>query len=51
VYIPETAEQQSTTALPSPKFTGEVIVTIPDQGVPDPVKIELAPVKFPPPDK
>jgi hypothetical protein len=42
VYIPETDEQKSRTGLPSPTFTGEAIVTVPDQGVPDPARIELA---------
>lgn len=47
VFIPETAEQMRSTGEVPPAFEGEAVVTVPEQGVPDPIKIQLAPFKFP----
>jgi hypothetical protein len=47
VFIPETEEQRHSTGIVPPAFEGEVLVTVPEQGLPAPVKIPLAPFKFP----
>jgi uncharacterized protein (TIGR03067 family) len=47
VYIPETEEQRHSTGIVPPGFEGEVLVTVPEEGLPEPVKIPLAPFKFP----
>jgi len=46
VYIPETEEQRHRTGWRTPAFEGEVLVTVPEEGLPEPVKIQLAPWKF-----
>lgn len=47
VFIPETEQQRHSTGIVPPAFEGEVLVTVPDQGPPEPVQIPLAPFKFP----
>ena len=47
VYIPETETQRRSTGIVPPGFEGEALVTVPEQGLPEPVKIQLAPFKFP----
>jgi uncharacterized protein (TIGR03067 family) len=47
VFIPETAEQRRSTGIVPPGFEGEALVTVPEEGTPEPVKIPLAPFKFP----
>ena len=47
VFIPETEQQRFSTGIIPPAFEGEVLVTVPEQGLPEPVKIPLAPFKFP----
>ena len=47
VYIPETEQQRRSTGEVPPGFEGEALVTVPEEGVPEPVKIPLAPFKFP----
>ena len=47
VYIPETEEQRHSTGIIPPGFEGEVLVTVPEEGLPEPVKIPLARFKFP----
>jgi hypothetical protein len=47
VFVPEAELQRHSTGIVPPAFVGEVIVTVPAQGLPEPVKIPLAPFKFP----
>jgi len=47
VFIPETEQQRRSTGIVPPGFEGEVLVTVPEEGLPEPVKIQLAPLKFP----
>jgi len=47
VYIPETESQRRSTGIVPPGFVGEALVTVPEEGLPEPVKIQLAPWKFP----
>jgi hypothetical protein len=46
VYIPLTEEQNRSTGIVPPGFEGEVLVTVPEEGSPEPVKIPLAPWKY-----
>ncbi|HSH93720.1 MAG TPA: carboxypeptidase-like regulatory domain-containing protein [Roseimicrobium sp.] len=43
VFVPETQEQQYSTGIVPPAFVGEVVVTVPENGKPEPVKIALKP--------
>ena len=43
VYVPETEEQMHRTGRVTPGFVGEALVTVPEEGLPEPVKIQLAP--------
>jgi len=47
VYVPETAEQRRSTGIVPPAFEGEALVTVPEEGLPEPLKIQLAPFKYP----
>jgi len=47
VFIPETEQQRRSTGIVPPGFVGEALVTVPEEGLPEPVKIQLAPFKFP----
>jgi uncharacterized protein (TIGR03067 family) len=47
VFIPETEQQGRSTGIVPPGFEGEVLVTVPEEGLPEPVNIQLAPFKFP----
>jgi uncharacterized protein (TIGR03067 family) len=47
VFVPETEQQRRSTGIVPPAFEGEALVTVPEQGLPEPVKIQLAPFKFP----
>ena len=49
VFIPETPQQQCSTGIVPPAFTGEAPVIVPEQGLPAPVTIPLTPFKFPAP--
>ncbi|MCX5653395.1 MAG: TIGR03067 domain-containing protein [Planctomycetota bacterium] len=46
VYILETEEQRRSTGIVLPGFEGEALVTVPEEGLPEPVNIQLAPFKF-----
>ncbi|MCX5676799.1 MAG: TIGR03067 domain-containing protein [Planctomycetota bacterium] len=47
VFVPETEQQRRSTGIVPPGFVGEALVTVPEEGLPEPVKIQLAPLKFP----
>ena len=47
VFVPETEQQRRSTGLVPPAFEGEAQVTVPEQGLPEPVKILLRPFTFP----
>jgi uncharacterized protein (TIGR03067 family) len=47
VFIPETESQRRSTGIVPPGFEGEALVTVPEEGAPEPVKIQLAPWKYP----
>jgi hypothetical protein len=42
LFVEETPEQRMHTGLVPPGYTGEALVTVPEAGAPEPVKIELA---------
>ena len=47
VFIPETEQQRRSTGIVPPGFVGEALVTVPEEGLPEPVKIQLAPFRYP----
>ena len=47
VFIPATEEQSRSTGIVPPAFEGEAFVTVPEEGLPEPVKIPLAPWRYP----
>jgi len=47
VFIPETEQQRRSTGIVPPGFVGEALVTVPEEGLPEPVRIQLAPFTFP----
>lgn len=47
VFIPETEQQRRSTGIVPPGFVGEALVTVPEEGLPEPVKIQLARFKYP----
>jgi beta-lactamase regulating signal transducer with metallopeptidase domain/protocatechuate 3,4-dioxygenase beta subunit len=48
VYVPETQEQRVSTGIVPPAFEGQSIVTVPENGRPELVKIELRPWTYHP---
>lgn len=50
VFIEETPEQRHRTGIIPPGFEGEATVTVPEQGAPPPVKIELKPWEYKAPE-
>jgi uncharacterized protein (TIGR03067 family) len=47
VFVPQTKQQRRSTGIVPPRFEGEAPVTVPEEGLPEPVKIQLAPWKYP----
>jgi hypothetical protein len=47
VFMPEPQGQNGimSTGIPGPAFAGDVLITVPEQGQPEAIKIQLAPVK------
>jgi len=47
VYLPETEQQRRFTGIVPPGFVGETLVTVPEEGRPEPIQIQLAPFRYP----